>query len=71
MTAAQADGSVPPGRDPTDLARLLLGVILGVRVLARATPQRELLEGTVRPALALLDWPEANRGSAATEGEVQ
>ena len=31
---------------------------LGVRVLARSKPQRELLEGTVRPALALLDWPD-------------
>jgi TetR/AcrR family transcriptional repressor of nem operon len=58
VTAAQADGSAPLGRDPPDLARLLLGVTLGVRVLARANPQRELLEGTVRPALALLDWPD-------------
>jgi len=58
LIAAQADGSVPPDRDPADLARLLLGVILGVRVLARSKPQRELLEGTVRPALALLDWPD-------------
>src|SRR5216683_7016325 len=39
VAAAQAAGSVPPNRDPRDLARLLLGVILGVRVLARATPQ--------------------------------
>jgi len=58
VTAAQADGSVPPDRDPADLARLLLGVTLGVRVLARSNPQRELLEGTARPALALLDWPD-------------
>ena len=58
VSAAQADGSVPPDRDPADLARLLLGVTLGVRVLARSKPQRELLEGTVRPALALLDWPD-------------
>jgi TetR/AcrR family transcriptional repressor of nem operon len=58
VTAAQADGSVPPDRDPADLARLLLGVTLGVRVLARSNPQRELLEGTLRPALALLDWPD-------------
>lgn len=58
VTAAQADGSVPPDRDPVDLARLLLGVTLGVRVLARSKPQRELLEGAVRPALALLDWPD-------------
>jgi TetR/AcrR family transcriptional repressor of nem operon len=58
VTAAQADGSVPPNRDAADLARLLLGVTLGVRVLARSKPERELLEGTVRPALALLDWPD-------------
>jgi TetR/AcrR family transcriptional repressor of nem operon len=58
VAAAQEDGSVPPERDPADLARLLLGVILGVRVLARAKPQRELLQGIVRPALALLDWPD-------------
>ena len=58
VAAAQVDGSVPPDREPTDLARLLLGVTLGVRVLARSKPQRELLEGVVRPALALLDWPD-------------
>jgi TetR/AcrR family transcriptional repressor of nem operon len=58
IAASQADGSAPPGRDPADLARLLLGVTLGLRVLARANPERALLEGVVRPALALLDWPE-------------
>src|SRR6516165_3059071 len=56
--AAQRDGSIPPGRTPEDLARLMLGVTLGLRVLARSTPERELLEGVARPALALLDWPE-------------
>ena len=58
ITAAVAEGSVPRERDPADLARLLLGVVLGLRVLARAKPQRELLEGVARPALALLDWPD-------------
>jgi TetR/AcrR family transcriptional regulator, transcriptional repressor for nem operon len=57
INAAQTQGSVPPDRDPADLARLLLGVTLGVRVLARSNPRRELLEGVARPALALLDWP--------------
>lgn len=57
ITAAQADKTVPPDRDPKDLARLLLGVTLGIRVLARAKPERKLLEGMARPALALLDWP--------------
>ena len=66
VTAAQDDGSVPPERDPADLARLLLGIILGVRVLARSKPQRELLEGTVRPALALLDWPDRAETQSVT-----
>jgi TetR/AcrR family transcriptional repressor of nem operon len=34
-----------------------LGVLLGVRVLARTNPSRGVLEGVVRPALALLDQP--------------
>lgn len=38
-----------------DLARLLLGILVGVRVMARAQPDRTLLEGMVKPALALLD----------------
>ena len=58
VTTAQRDGSIPPDRAPEDLARLLLGVTLGLRVLARSTPERELLEGVARPALALLDWPD-------------
>jgi TetR/AcrR family transcriptional repressor of nem operon len=55
LLAAQASGAVPRERNPDDLARLLLGVLLGVRVLARAKPERALLEGVVRPALQLLD----------------
>jgi TetR/AcrR family transcriptional repressor of nem operon len=63
VAAAQADGSAPANRDPADIARMLLGVTLGVRVLARGKPQRALLEGVVRPALGLLDWPEPDRAS--------
>jgi TetR/AcrR family transcriptional repressor of nem operon len=55
IKAAQADGTVPRKRSAKDIARLLLGVLLGLRVLARSKPERALLEGTVRPALALLD----------------
>lgn len=55
IVAAQASGATPSARDPDDLARLLLGVLLGLRVLARTRPQRALLEGVARPALALLD----------------
>jgi len=38
-----------------DLARLLLGVPLGIRALARLKPERALLEGVARPAFAILD----------------
>jgi TetR/AcrR family transcriptional regulator, transcriptional repressor for nem operon len=53
--AAQAVGDIPKERDANDLARLLLGVLLSIRVLARSKPDRALLEGVARPALALLD----------------
>lgn len=55
IVAAQATGTVPHRVDAVDTARLLLGVVLGIRVLARTNPDRELLEGVARPALALLD----------------
>jgi TetR/AcrR family transcriptional regulator, transcriptional repressor for nem operon len=54
---AQAAGEVPADRDAAGLGRLLLAATLGIRVLARADPRRELLEGALRPALALLDGP--------------
>jgi TetR/AcrR family transcriptional repressor of nem operon len=41
--------------DAKDAGRLLLGVLMGIRVLARARPERALLEGIVRPALATLE----------------
>src|SRR5271170_6707442 len=55
VNAAQAKGTVPRNRTAKDVARLLLGVLLGIRVLARSKPERALLEGVARPALALLD----------------
>lgn len=55
IAAAQADGSVSRRVDAHDAARMLLGVLLGIRVLARARPERALLMGIARPALALLD----------------
>jgi TetR/AcrR family transcriptional regulator, transcriptional repressor for nem operon len=61
ISTAQEKGTVPPHGDPKDLARLLLGVTLGIRVLARSKPDRKLLEGVARPALALLDWPQRSK----------
>ena len=61
ILAAQADRTVPRNVNANDAARLLLGVLLGIRVLARSTPNRSLLEGVARPALALLDVPRHKR----------
>ncbi len=55
--AGQRDGSIDTKRDASDLARLLLTTVIGLRVLARGRPERELLEGTVRQILVLLDTP--------------
>jgi TetR/AcrR family transcriptional regulator, transcriptional repressor for nem operon len=62
---AQSNGTVPANRSAKDLARLLLGVLLGIRVLARSKPDRALLEGVARPALALLDGPSCNTKNKA------
>jgi TetR/AcrR family transcriptional repressor of nem operon len=58
VIAAQKEGSIPSDRVAKDLARVLLAVLLGIRVAARARPERMLLEGMARPVLAMLDRPE-------------
>jgi TetR/AcrR family transcriptional regulator, transcriptional repressor for nem operon len=55
IRAAQADKTVSPDIEAGDTARLLLGVLLGIRVLARTIPDRDVLEGVAKPALAQLD----------------
>jgi TetR/AcrR family transcriptional regulator, transcriptional repressor for nem operon len=52
--AGQKDGSITDRRSADELAKLLLSVLLGIRVLARTRPQREVLEGAASGALALL-----------------
>jgi TetR/AcrR family transcriptional repressor of nem operon len=55
VQAGQKDGTISTSQPADDLARVLLGVLLGIRVLARVRPERELLEGMARAVLALLD----------------
>jgi TetR/AcrR family transcriptional repressor of nem operon len=55
LQRGQHAGEIGPNIDPNDTARHLLGIVLGIRVAARCRPERALLEGMVRPALALLD----------------
>lgn len=55
LEVGQADGSVGCRMNADSLARHLLGVLLGIRVLCRIRPDRKVLEGMLAPALALLD----------------
>lgn len=51
VESAHQEGKLANTVDAQGLGRLLLGVLLGIRVLARTRPQRALLEGVARPAL--------------------
>ena len=55
VQAGQAQGEIDRSKDPQDLARALLAILMGMRVLARIRPEKTLLEGLVRPALSMLD----------------
>ena len=54
VRAGQANGTITRSLPAETMSRNLLGVLMGVRVLARVRPERALLEGVVTPALALL-----------------
>lgn len=66
VKAGQLSGTISTALSPKDVARLLLGVLMGVRVLARTRPERALLEGILRPVLASLDKPDSRHGSKKT-----
>ncbi len=51
----QAEGTITRRQSPINLARHLLGVLMGLRVLARARPEKALLEGIVTSAIAFLE----------------
>jgi len=55
VSRGKVEGTITSTLSAEELARHLLGVLMGVRVLARVRPERPLLEGVIAPALALLD----------------
>ncbi len=57
IEAAQRVGQVPGSVDAAEVAGHLLGVVAGIRVLARTGARRKALESVARPALALLEHP--------------
>ncbi len=54
VAAGQQDGTVTSAQPADELAKLLLSVLLGIRVLARSRPQREVLEAPAKAVLGLL-----------------
>lgn len=50
----QADGDIPAQVEPAETARALLALLAGLRVFARARPERALLQATARQAAAML-----------------
>jgi TetR/AcrR family transcriptional repressor of nem operon len=68
LSKGQNEGSISQTHSAADLSKSLLGVLLGIRVLARVRPERKLLEGLVRPVFGLLDGSDAAPGA---EGGVR
>src|SRR5580704_204918 len=54
IEAGQKDGTISASRPGAELAKLLLSVLLGIRVLARTRPERAVLEDAANGALELL-----------------
>jgi TetR/AcrR family transcriptional regulator, transcriptional repressor for nem operon len=61
IAAAQLDGTASRGISAEDTARLFFAALLGIRVMARTNPRRDILDGLARPALALLGRPRQSR----------
>lgn len=54
LEAALASGEAPADLSPADIARSFSALMFGLRVLARARPDRATMEGAARPLLAML-----------------
>ncbi|HEY1928555.1 MAG TPA: TetR/AcrR family transcriptional regulator [Caulobacteraceae bacterium] len=57
VARGQACGAISKAQSSDDLARLLLGTMLGIRVMARANPDADLLRGMTRSAVEVLRPP--------------
>ncbi|TCR89793.1 TetR/AcrR family transcriptional regulator [Rhizobium sp. BK376] len=57
LALAQESGEIPNSEPPEDLAKMLLAVQFGLRTLVRVRPERELLDGMVRPVMSMLTLP--------------
>jgi len=65
ILAGQCSGEIPATVPAEDAARHLLSVLMGIRVFARMRPERALMTGAVRQALATLGLPWPPRPASA------
>ncbi|MEM5460687.1 hypothetical protein VSR69_38555 [Paraburkholderia phytofirmans] len=72
VTVGQADGTIAQSLPAEVLARHLVGVLMGVRILARVRPEKALLEGVIRtsacPAFAIAGLRERQVISSSLPG---
>lgn len=54
LSRARAQGELPPDRDPAALARFLLAVLQGLRVLAKGPSPEQRLRDAATMALSVL-----------------
>lgn len=59
LARAQAQGELAPDKEPRALARLLLTVMQGIRVVGKAGDDPQRIADAARLALSLLDRPQA------------
>lgn len=55
LVRAQAQGELPEGRDPRALARMLLVLLQGLRIVGKASNDSARVRDAAEQALALLD----------------
>ncbi|QNK01333.1 TetR/AcrR family transcriptional regulator [Dyella telluris] len=60
LQAGQASGAIDRTKEPKDLARAFLAILMGMRVLARVRPEKGLIEGLVGPAITMLGTTSPN-----------
>lgn len=70
VSKGQDTGTITTTYSAEDLSKSLLGILLGIRVLARVRPERKLLEGLARPVFGLLDGTCSTQGRNARSGRA-
>lgn len=55
IESGYSDGSIGERQTASDMSMMLLGMMVGVRVLSRSISDRSLLQGVILPAYALLE----------------